>query len=36
MATLRLDAFAKGKAQQLLHFDVSIPASLVPLVAAAA
>jgi len=36
MATLRLDALAKGKAQQLLDIDVPVPASLMPAVQAAA
>jgi hypothetical protein len=30
MATLRLDALAKGKAQQLLDFEVAVPAALAP------
>jgi hypothetical protein len=29
LATLRLDALAKGKAQQLLEFPVKVPARLV-------
>jgi hypothetical protein len=36
MATLRLDALAKGKAQQLLDMDIPVPASLMPAVQASA
>ena len=36
MATLRLDALAKGKGQQLLDMEVPVPASLMPAVQAAA